>query len=69
MASVKYRAVVGISYPPDGRAEAGDLIDDLPGKSIKWLLECGAIERADGKADPVPAAPPAGIDDEQGEED
>lgn len=45
-----YRALTGIDYPPNKRAEAGDIIDDLPGKSIKWLTACGAIEKSDGKS-------------------
>jgi hypothetical protein len=44
VAAVKYRALVGLSYPPDRRAEAGDVVDDLPAKSIKWLLEQDLIE-------------------------
>lgn len=45
-----YRVLTGIDYPPGKRAEAGDVVDDLPGKSIKWLVECGAVEKVDGKA-------------------
>ena len=45
----QYRAVVGIDYPPNKRAEAGDVVTDLPGDSIKWLLEQGLIESTDGK--------------------
>jgi hypothetical protein len=45
----QYRAVVGIDYPPNQRAEAGDLISDLPEKSAKWLLDQGLIELPDGK--------------------
>lgn len=40
----QYRALVGIDYPPNKRAEAGDLVSDLPGDAIKWLLEDGLIE-------------------------
>lgn len=55
----KYRAVVGIDYPPDRRVEAGDLVTDLPAKSIKWLREQGLIELVDGKvADPEPEPEP-----------
>lgn len=39
-----YKALVGLNYPPDRRAEAGEVVSDLPGKSIKWLLEQGLIE-------------------------
>lgn len=47
-----YRVLTGIDYPPDKRAEAGDIVDDLPGKSIKWLVACGAIEKAEGSVWP-----------------
>lgn len=42
-----YRVLTGISYPPNKRAEAGDLVDDLPSRSIKWLAGSGAIEKVD----------------------
>ena len=45
----QYRALVGISYPPDKRAEAGELVSDLPEKSATWLLAQGLIETLDGK--------------------
>ena len=45
----KYKVLVGIDYPPNKRAEAGDIIDDLDGKAIKWLVEAGYIEAADAK--------------------
>lgn len=51
----KYRVLTGIDYPPNKRAEAGDIVEDLPSKSIKWLRECGAIELADATATPEPA--------------
>lgn len=44
----KYLAKVGLDYPPNKRAEAGDVIDDLPSKSIKWLREQGLIELVEG---------------------
>lgn len=40
----KYRVLQGIDYPPNKRAEKGDVVDDLPAASVKWLLEIGAIE-------------------------
>lgn len=53
----RYKALVGIDYPPNKRAEEGDIIEDLDGKAIKWLLDAGLIEPADGKpAEPKPAA-------------
>lgn len=45
----QYRAVVGIDYPPNKRVEAGEIVSDLPEKSITWLLSSGAIEELDGK--------------------
>jgi hypothetical protein len=44
MAAVKYRVLVGLDYPPDKRAEAGDVVTDLPKPSLKWLLDQGLIE-------------------------
>lgn len=45
----QYRAVVGIDYPPNKRVEAGEIVSDLPGDSIKWLLEQNLIESLDKK--------------------
>lgn len=42
----QYRVLQGIDYPPNKRAEAGQVVSDLPPQSIKWLLEVGAIEDA-----------------------
>ena len=39
-----YKVLNGLSYPPDKRAEVGEIVDDLPSKSIKWLLKRGHIE-------------------------
>lgn len=63
-----YRVLVGLDYPPDRRAEAGDVVEDLPGKSIKWLTEQGLIEPADKtkpatKAAPKPEPTPKGDED------
>jgi hypothetical protein len=53
-----YRVLAGISYPPNKRAEVGDVVDDLPSRSIKWLVEAGCIEQVDSpkgkKASPTP---------------
>lgn len=48
----QYRAVVGIDYPPNKRVEAGEIVSDLPGDSIKWLLEQNLIETLDKKSTP-----------------
>jgi hypothetical protein len=39
----KYRVLKGIDYPPNKRAEAGAIVEDLPATAIKWLLEFGII--------------------------
>lgn len=46
----QYRAMVGIDYPPSKRVEAGEIVSDLPGDSIKWLLDQGLIESLDKKS-------------------
>jgi hypothetical protein len=38
-----YKVLVGLDYG-DKRAEAGDVVSDLPTKSITWLKEQGLIE-------------------------
>jgi hypothetical protein len=49
-----YTVLNGVNYPPDRRAEPGDVVTDLPAKAIKWLLEINAIAPVDGApADPV----------------
>lgn len=40
----KYRVNRGLDYPPNKRAEVGDVVSDIPEKSIKWLLETNVIE-------------------------
>lgn len=40
----KYRVLTGLDYPPLKRAEHGDIVDDLPKESVKWLLAQGHIE-------------------------
>jgi hypothetical protein len=54
---VPYRVLNGLSYPPDKRAEVGAIVDDLPTKSIKWLMKKGHIEEVAGSK-PRPAAKP-----------
>ena len=46
----RYRVLQGIDYPPNKRAEAGKIVEDLPAVSVKWLLESGIIEDADKPA-------------------
>ena len=43
-AGARYRVLAGINYPPNKRAEIGDIVSDLPGDSIRWLVERGAVE-------------------------
>ena len=41
----RYEVVVGINYKPDNRrAGPGSVVDDIPPKSISWLLEGGIIK-------------------------
>lgn len=47
----KYRALAGMNFPhPDGRGEmrveAGEVTDQIPAASVKWLLDQGYIEPA-----------------------
>jgi hypothetical protein len=45
----KYLVNQGLDYL-SRRVEAGDIVDDIPSKSIAWLKEQGIIELADGSA-------------------
>lgn len=45
----RYRVLQGIDYG-DKRAEAGDVVDDIPQRSIKWLVDQGIIEQESGSA-------------------
>jgi hypothetical protein len=56
-----YRVLRGIDYPPSKRAEVGDVVSDLPERSVKWLLSSACIVEVDepkrppkmGKQEPV----------------
>jgi len=50
MAKTNYRIITGIDYLGK-RAEAGEVVNDLPRNSVAWLLRDGIIERI-GKAEP-----------------
>lgn len=40
-----YKVLVGLDYgKPSKRAEAGDVVSDLPASSVSWLLEQKLIE-------------------------
>lgn len=43
----RYRVLQGIDYPPNKRAEVGDIVEDIPAQAIKWLLDSGIIEDTD----------------------
>jgi hypothetical protein len=43
----KYLVKTGLEFPPDRRVEAGEIVEDIPAKSIKWLREQGMIELVD----------------------
>lgn len=58
----QYRVLQGIDYPPNKRAEVGDVVNDLPPSSVKWLLEVGAIEdaskpKSEPKVEPIKEEP------------
>jgi hypothetical protein len=54
MAGAKYRVLVGLSYPPDRRAEYGDIVDDIPSRSLKWLVDQGAVEMVTKSGESAP---------------
>jgi len=41
----KYRVLVGVNYPPNRRAEVGDVVSDFPELALYWCLAQQAIER------------------------
>jgi len=49
-----YRVLVGVDYAGK-RAEPGEIVSDLPPKSVGWLTEQGIVEKADGKPTEAPA--------------
>lgn len=54
-----YEVLVGLDYvTPRGprRAEPGEVVDDLPEKSLPWLLEQGCIRKPPSRAVGAPAA-------------
>lgn len=55
-----YLVLTGLSYPPDKRAEVGDIVDDLPSKSVQWLINEGHVEEMTGNTSkPIPASIPS----------
>ena len=59
MSKIAYRVLVGLDYPPGKRAEPGDVVDDLPAESVKWLEADGCIE----PVEPAAAKPRKGKGD------
>lgn len=59
----RYRVLQGIDYPPNKRAEIGDVVEDLPTSAIKWLLSDGYIEDA-AKAPKAKEEPVANVIEE-----
>lgn len=57
----RYRVLMGLDYPPNKRAEIGDIVEDLPAQSVKWLLADGLIEDADKPKKVVEEPAPAPI--------
>lgn len=64
MAKNEYKVLQGIDYPPNKRAEAGQIVSDLPKDSIPWLLEGGIIERIEFSKQSVTELKPIKIEDE-----
>lgn len=48
-----YKVLVGMDYAGK-RAEPGDVVNDIPQKSISWLLEQGCIEKTDNREQESP---------------
>jgi hypothetical protein len=60
-----YRILTGVEFGnPSKRYEVGDVANDIPAKSVSWLVEQGIIELSDGsnkskKSEPVVIEEPA----------
>ncbi|GAB3117834.1 hypothetical protein GCM10027160_28980 [Streptomyces calidiresistens] len=65
MSSRRYRVLRGLTYRPAGkrggirRANRGEVVEDLPVRSIEWLTRRGAVSEE-------PAGPEGGEADEHG---
>jgi len=46
----KYLVKTGLDFPPDRHVSAGEIVEDIPAKSIKWLREQNLIELVDANA-------------------
>lgn len=49
--NIEYKVLQGIDYPPNKRAEIGDVVSDLPKESVSWLLASGVIVPANETPD------------------
>lgn len=45
---VKYRVLTGLSFGSES-VNAGEIVDNIPAKSIRWLREQGLIQLVDAK--------------------
>lgn len=54
MSKFEYEVLAGIDYPPNKRAEVGEIVSDLPKDSIPWLLSSGIIKEVDAKKPSTP---------------
>lgn len=43
----EHRVLVGLNYPPNKRAEVGDIVADIPDFAVESLESMGAIERVE----------------------
>ena len=50
--NTEFEVLIGLDYPPNKRAEVGDVVSDLPKESISWLLEMGAISLVSESVEP-----------------
>lgn len=61
-----YRILSGIDYAGK-RAEPGDVVTDVPSRSVPWLIEQGIIEKIDADK-PKPAAKREPVSSDRGDE-
>lgn len=54
-----YLVNIGFDYPPEKRAEPGDIVDDIPQGSLWWMLRDGVITPVARRAEDQPADEPA----------
>lgn len=57
----KYRLLTGLDYGSRS-VDAGQIVEDIPAKSIKWLRDQNLIEQVDAKGAHVSADP---VEDEE----